>query len=170
MRVLHDATPSLRLLVGSHAGFVPATADDARAAADRVSAALRLAEAQRSRFHEIIGDYYRAAPIVEQPPEAEGLIDTLLKLAGGSDAQDRAIESAIERLPPALKALVWLYPVATILDVLATANHYWLDVITAPAVLALAYALAALPEYIRRRGLRRPGQVYLAVRQRARAR
>ena len=66
VRVVHDATPSLRLLVGSHAGFIPATADDARAAADRVSAALRLPEAQRSRFHEIIGDYYRAAPVVEQ--------------------------------------------------------------------------------------------------------
>ncbi len=64
--MLHDATPSLRLLIGSHAGFIPATADDARAAADRVSTALRLPEAQRSRFHEIIGDYFRAAPIVEQ--------------------------------------------------------------------------------------------------------
>jgi hypothetical protein len=71
---------------------------------------------------------------------------------------------------PVLKALVWLYPVVTILDVLATANHYWLDVITAPAVLALAYALAAVPEYIRRHGLRRPGRVHLAVGQRARAR
>ena len=45
------------------------------------------------------------APIVEQPPEAEGLIETLLKLASGSDAQDRAIEAAVEKLPPALKAL-----------------------------------------------------------------
>jgi scyllo-inosamine 4-kinase len=66
VRVLHNATPSLRLLVGSHAGFIPATADDATAAADRVSAALRLPEAQRSRLHEIIGDYYRYAPVVEQ--------------------------------------------------------------------------------------------------------
>jgi scyllo-inosamine 4-kinase len=66
VRVLHDATPTLRLLVGTHAGYIPATADDATAAADRVSAALRLSEAQRSRFHEIIGDYYRAAPVVEQ--------------------------------------------------------------------------------------------------------
>jgi hypothetical protein len=58
---------------------------------------------------------------------------------------------------PVLKALVWLYPVATTLDVLATANHYWLDVVTAPAVLAIAYALAAVPEYIRRHGrTRRP--------------
>jgi aminoglycoside phosphotransferase (APT) family kinase protein len=66
VRVVHDATPSLRLLVGSHAGFIPATANDATAAADRVSAALGLPDVQRSRFHEIIGDYYRAAPVVEQ--------------------------------------------------------------------------------------------------------
>jgi scyllo-inosamine 4-kinase len=65
VRVVHDTTPSLRLLVGSHAGFIP-TADDATAAADRVSAALGLPDAQRSRFHQIIGDYYRAAPVVEQ--------------------------------------------------------------------------------------------------------
>jgi aminoglycoside phosphotransferase (APT) family kinase protein len=66
VRVVHDATPALRLLVRSHAGFIPATADDATAAADRVSAALGLPDVQRSRFHEIIGDYYRAAPVVEQ--------------------------------------------------------------------------------------------------------
>ena len=66
VRVVHDATPSLRLLVGSHAGFIPATANDATAAADRVSAALGLRDVQRSRFHDIIGDYYRAAPVVEQ--------------------------------------------------------------------------------------------------------
>jgi scyllo-inosamine 4-kinase len=36
------------------------------AAADRVSAGLGLPDAQRSRFHEIIGAYYRAAPVVEQ--------------------------------------------------------------------------------------------------------
>lgn len=71
---------------------------------------------------------------------------------------------------PVLKALVWLYPVVTVLDVLSTANHYWLDVITAPAVLALAYALAAVPEYIRRNGLRRPGWLRVAARSRAQAR
>ena len=71
---------------------------------------------------------------------------------------------------PALKALVWLYPVATVLDVLATANHYWLDVIVAPAVLVLAYAVAAVPEYIRRHGLHRPGWLYLTARSRAHAR
>ena len=66
VRVVHDATPSLRLLVGSHSDFIPATANDATAAADRVSAALGLPDVQRSRFHEIIGGYYRAAPVVEQ--------------------------------------------------------------------------------------------------------
>jgi hypothetical protein len=70
---------------------------------------------------------------------------------------------------PALKALIWLYPAATVLDVLATANHYWLDVITAPGVLALAYAMAAVPEYIRRHGLRRPGSLHLAARSRTHA-
>jgi PAP2 superfamily len=44
---------------------------------------------------------------------------------------------------PALRAALWIYPALTVLDVLATANHYWLDVITATGVLALAYALAA---------------------------
>src|SRR3954464_5649296 len=33
VRVVHRATPSLRPLVGSHAGFIPATRDDATAAA-----------------------------------------------------------------------------------------------------------------------------------------
>lgn len=71
---------------------------------------------------------------------------------------------------PALRALVWLYPAATVVDVLATANHYWLDVVAAPAVLALAYLMAAVPEYIRRHGLRRPGWLPVAVRPRAHAR
>ena len=66
MRVVHDNTPSIRRLVPSHAGFVPATPDDATAAADRVSAALGLTDGQRSRLHEVIGDYYRLAPLVEQ--------------------------------------------------------------------------------------------------------
>ncbi len=65
VRVVHDATPSLRLFVGSQSGFIP-TPDDATAAAVRVSAALGLSDVQRSRLHEIIGAYYRAAPVVEQ--------------------------------------------------------------------------------------------------------
>jgi aminoglycoside phosphotransferase (APT) family kinase protein len=66
VQVVHHATPSLRPLVRSHAGFIPATSEDASAAADRVSAALHLTDVQRSRLDEIIGDYYRAAPVVEQ--------------------------------------------------------------------------------------------------------
>ena len=59
---------------------------------------------------------------------------------------------------PALRAAVWLYPALTVTDVLATANHYWLDVITATGVLALAYALAAALELARRHGIKpRPG-------------
>jgi scyllo-inosamine 4-kinase len=66
VRVVHDATPSLRQLVGSHAGFIPATLDDASAAAHRVGAAIGLTEMQRSRLHELIDGYYRAARHVEQ--------------------------------------------------------------------------------------------------------
>lgn len=66
VRAVHDASPSLRLLVPSHGGFIPATPDDATAAADRVSAPLDLTAVQRSRLHQVIGGYYRAAPLVEQ--------------------------------------------------------------------------------------------------------
>src|SRR5262249_21370004 len=41
------------------------------------------------------------------------------------------------------QAAVWAYPMLATVDVLATANHYLLDVVTAPAALALAYATAA---------------------------
>src|SRR5207253_8867206 len=61
-----DPTLYLHQHVGTHACVIPPTANDATAAADRVSAALGLPDVQRSRFHEIIGDYYRAAPVVEQ--------------------------------------------------------------------------------------------------------
>jgi hypothetical protein len=55
---------------------------------------------------------------------------------------------------PLLRALVWLYPALTIADVLATANHFVLDVITAPGLLLLAYAVALSPALARRAGLR----------------
>ena len=51
---------------------------------------------------------------------------------------------------PVLRAAIWLYPVATITDVLATANHYLLDVITAPAILLLGYVIAVSPWVVRR--------------------
>jgi aminoglycoside phosphotransferase (APT) family kinase protein len=66
VQIVHDATPSLRPLVGSHAGFIPATSDEATAAAARAGAAVGLSDVQRSRFHEIVEGYYRAAPFVEQ--------------------------------------------------------------------------------------------------------
>jgi membrane-associated phospholipid phosphatase len=52
---------------------------------------------------------------------------------------------------PLLRALAWIYPALTVLDVLATGNHYLLDVITAPGVVLLAYAIAGLLALCRRR-------------------
>jgi hypothetical protein len=43
---------------------------------------------------------------------------------------------------PVLRALLWLYPAATITDVLATGNHYLLDAITAVGLLFIGYVLA----------------------------
>ena len=51
---------------------------------------------------------------------------------------------------PVLRVVVWLYPVATVLDVLSTANHYMLDVVTAPAVVVLGYGIALAPSLARR--------------------
>ena len=65
-QVVHDATRSLRPFVGSHGGFVPATCDDATTAAASAGAALGLSDVERSRLHEIIDGYYRAAPLVQQ--------------------------------------------------------------------------------------------------------
>jgi hypothetical protein len=47
---------------------------------------------------------------------------------------------------PLLRALLWLYPVATIADILATANHYVLDVLTAPALVLAGYGIAMAVE------------------------
>lgn len=52
---------------------------------------------------------------------------------------------------PVLRAALWLYPAATIADVLATANHYLLDAVTAPGVVLLAYVIAAGLAVARRR-------------------
>ena len=54
------------------------------------------------------------------------------------------------------RIIVWAYPVATTADVVATANHYLLDALAAPAVLGLGYATAtALPVLARRARLPR---------------
>lgn len=61
---------------------------------------------------------------------------------------------------PVLRVLLVLYPVATITDVLATANHYPLDVVTAPGLLLLAYAIVTAPGLARgMRARRRRGAI-----------
>jgi PAP2 superfamily len=49
-----------------------------------------------------------------------------------------------------LRPLIWLYPLVTVADVLATANHYLLDVISAPGVVLIAYVVVGSPAMIRR--------------------
>jgi hypothetical protein len=74
---------------------------------------------------------------------------------------------------PVFRALLWLYPAATITDVLATANHYLLDAVTAVGLLAIGYGLAlaadrARPRLASRRAVGRasaassPGAIRLA--------
>jgi PAP2 superfamily len=57
---------------------------------------------------------------------------------------------------PLWRAVVWLYPAATVADVLATANHYLLDVITAPGLLLVAYGIVLAPAGVRHLLHRRP--------------
>jgi PAP2 superfamily len=66
-----------------------------------------------------------------------------------------AIAGAALMRRPALRALLWLYPAATIADILATANQYVLDVLTAPGLLFLGYGLAVAAERVRWRLVRR---------------
>jgi hypothetical protein len=66
-----------------------------------------------------------------------------------------AIAAAALVRRPLLRALLWLYPAATIADILATANHYVLDVLTAPGLVLLGYGLAIAVEYTRWRVLAR---------------
>ncbi|HIZ36637.1 MAG TPA: aminoglycoside phosphotransferase family protein [Candidatus Ruania gallistercoris] len=65
-QLVHDASPSVRKRVTSNGGFVPATLDDAGAAAERADVAVGLSGAQRSRLHAAIEGYFWAAPRVEQ--------------------------------------------------------------------------------------------------------
>ena len=65
-QIVHDASPSLRTLVASHGGFVPASLEAATAAANRAKVKLGLCSAQQSRLDGIIEGYFRAAPLVEQ--------------------------------------------------------------------------------------------------------
>jgi PAP2 superfamily len=50
---------------------------------------------------------------------------------------------------PILRALFWLYPAATITDVLATANHYLLDAVTAVGLLVIGYGIAVAADRAR---------------------
>lgn len=65
-QIVHEATASLETHVPSHGGFVPATLDDALAAAGRAEVALGLSGAQQSRLRGIVEGYVEAAPRVEQ--------------------------------------------------------------------------------------------------------
>lgn len=51
-----------------------------------------------------------------------------------------ALQSLLRRL--LWRVLAWVYPALTIADVMATGNHYLLDVLAGPVVIALAYAIA----------------------------
>jgi hypothetical protein len=64
--ILHGASPSLRRLVRSHGGYVPAGIDASTAVASRAADALGLASSARSRLHSLIEGYFVAAPVVEQ--------------------------------------------------------------------------------------------------------
>ncbi|ATG50146.1 phosphotransferase [Brachybacterium vulturis] len=64
--IVHDASSSLRTHVAAYGGFVPATLGDATTAAGRATDALGLSSAQQSRLDEVIEEYFRAAPLVEQ--------------------------------------------------------------------------------------------------------
>ena len=66
VRLVHDATSSLVPLVKSHGGYIPASFDEATAAAARAGAAVGLSDVQQLRFHQIIEGYYRDAPLVEE--------------------------------------------------------------------------------------------------------
>jgi hypothetical protein len=58
-----------------------------------------------------------------------------------------ALCAAVRR--PGWRAVIWLYPIATVTDVFATANHFLLDVVTAPGLLLPAYGIALAPTLIR---------------------
>lgn len=65
-RVVHNASSTLRNHVASYGGFVPATIGEATAAVRRAGIALRLSDADLSRLHEIVEDYFQVAPVVTQ--------------------------------------------------------------------------------------------------------
>lgn len=99
-------------------------------------------------YHDIIAT---AAPAFASVVEAKGAdqFASLPSLHVAWALWDAIVCMILLRRHRALRLAVWLYPIVTITDVLATANHYLLDVITAPAILLLGYGVAALAPLIR---------------------
>ncbi len=74
-----------------------------------------------------------------------------------------ALGVALYGRTPAMRFAVFLYPVAVVLTILATGNHFVLDALAGALVIALGLALALLPAGFRvvasrlRRGVEQPG-------------
>lgn len=100
-------------------------------------------------YHDIIAS---AVPTFASLIEAKGAdqFASLPSLHVAWALWDAIVCTVLLRRYRVLRLFVWLYPVATVMDVLATANHYLLDVITAPLILLLGYALAMIPPQVRR--------------------
>jgi PAP2 superfamily len=100
-------------------------------------------------YHDIIAS---AVPTFANLIEAKGAdqFASLPSLHVAWAIWDAIVCTILLRRYRVLRLAVWLYPVATVMDVLATANHYLLDVITAPLILLLGYAIAAIPPHARR--------------------
>jgi hypothetical protein len=100
-------------------------------------------------YHDIIAS---AVPTFASLIEAKGAdqFASLPSLHVAWALWDAIVCTLLLRQHHVLRLVVWLYPVATVLDVLATANHYLLDVITAPLILLLGYGVAAIPPQVRR--------------------
>lgn len=60
-QAMHDATPSLRTFVAPHGVFVPATLDDAMAAARHATVALGLSSPEESRLRRIVEGHFLSA-------------------------------------------------------------------------------------------------------------
>jgi PAP2 superfamily len=109
-------------------------------------------------YHDIIAS---AVPTFANLIEAKGAdqFASLPSLHVAWAIWDAIVCTVLLRRYRLLRLAAWLYPVATVMDVLATANHYLLDVITAPLILLLGYAIAAIPPHARRLlSSRRPGR------------
>jgi len=107
-------------------------------------------------------------------PESFGFVDTLQTVGGLWDFDSETVKNASNQyaampslhvgwalwcalaIIPVLKhwwtrALIAIYPAITIIAIVATANHYWMDVFGGALVFALGYVLA---EWINQRDIR----------------